>query len=88
MILVVVLAVLAGFLVYGASYGISYLLVPEILNQVPPLTPAPSMIDELFGASLLIGLAALIAFTLVVAGLLFDRLRSRNRIECPSKDSQ
>jgi ABC-type phosphate transport system permease subunit len=79
MVLAIVAAVLLGFLLYGISYLAVY-LVPDA-SKVPSSTPAPSMIDELFGALLLIGLAALIAFSIVVIGLLINGLRNKNRFE-------
>ncbi|MDI9576965.1 MAG: hypothetical protein QM398_02375 [Thermoproteota archaeon] len=80
MLLAIVAAVLASFLVVGISYLAIYLL-PDASNQVPTPTPTASTIDMLFGALLLVGLAALIAFTLVVGGLLINRLRNKSRFE-------
>jgi ABC-type phosphate transport system permease subunit len=81
MVLAVVAAVLVGFLMYGLSYAICYLLAPDISNQVPAPTPTASITDLIVGSLLWVGLAALIAFTLVVVGLLINRIRNKNRYE-------
>jgi hypothetical protein len=70
MVLAVVAAVLLGFLMYG----ISYLLIPKKSNQVPSPIPPTSMIDSVFGALLWVGLAALLAFTVVAVGILITRV--------------
>ncbi|MGD6806354.1 MAG: hypothetical protein ACQCN4_05285 [Candidatus Bathyarchaeia archaeon] len=77
MLLAVVAGVLVGFLLYGLSYGISCLFVSDVSNQVPSPTPT-SMLDELCGALLLVGLAAIIAFTIVIIGLIINRVRTKS----------
>ena len=53
---------------------ISYLLIPE---QMPIPLPEPSMLSQLFGASLWIGIAALIAVAVVGTTLAINRVRRK-----------
>jgi hypothetical protein len=53
---------------------ISYLLIPE---QVPIPLPEPSMFNQLFGAILWIGIAALIAVAVVGSTLAISRVRRK-----------
>lgn len=76
MILAIVAAVLVSFLLYVISY-LAVFLIPAASNQASAPTPTASTIDMIFRAVLLIGLAAVIAFTIVVTGLFIDRLRKK-----------
>ena len=76
MALAVVAAILLGFLMYG----ISCLLIPKTSNQVSSPIPPTSMIDSIFGALLWVGLAALLAFTVVAVGVLINRVINKKRL--------
>lgn len=53
---------------------ISYLLIPE---QMPIPMPEPSMLNQIFGAILWIGIAALIAVAVVGTTLVINRVRRK-----------
>lgn len=74
MAIAVTLAILSALLLAG----ISYILFPDQTpGQMPIPKPAPSILDQIFGAILWIGLAALIAITIVGAILLTSRVRNK-----------
>ncbi len=74
MALAAIAAILLGLLVVE----VGYLLAPANSNNGMPLpTPESSFIKELIMALLWIGLAALIAFTIVASGVLVNRVIHR-----------
>lgn len=80
----VVLAILSAFLLVG----ISYILFPDQISQQPP-TPMPTskpepLLNQVLWAIQWVGLAAIVAITIVGAILLISRVRNKkteNRME-------
>ncbi len=79
MALAAIAAILLGLLVIE----VGYLLAPANPNNGMPFpTPESSFIKELIMALLWIGLAALIAFTIVASGVLVNRvIHRKDRLE-------
>ena len=70
----VILAILSALLIAGLSY---VLFPDQTPDQMPIPKPAPSILDQIFGVVLWIGLAALVAIVIVGAILLVNQVRSK-----------
>jgi hypothetical protein len=74
MIIAVLAAIVVGFLVLT----VTYIIFPnEKPGQPPNGTPTPDMLNQIFSALLWIGLAALIASTIVGAIFLVNKFRKK-----------